>query len=484
MNVAVGHAHEHEYEGHADRLTRGTDHGLASSACHPHHVGDHPPERLPADRCLLGREAGGGAVAAVSVSFPFTFLAIALGAGMAIAGSTLIAQYFGAGNSAMANHVGAQTLLMVVLASVVFGSLGYWIAPGVLSLMGVEPEVLPGAVQFMRVSFVGLVFVFGFAMIQAVLRGVGEVHMPLYIVLGTVLLNFALDPIFIFGAGPIPAWGVAGAALATVGTQSLAAAAGLALLLSGRFGIRLQPHDFRPDLAFLKRAFLLGFPASVEQTARALGLTVMTFLVAGFGTVTVAAYGIGFSVLSFVIIPAMGLSMATSALVGQNIGAGQIDRAAAIARLSALISFTSLTAIGLVVFVLAAPIVKFFVPSDADVIAEGGAFLEIVDPSFGFIGLQLALTGVLRASGNMLATMVLALVSQWVLQFPIAYILSFHTGLGSEGIWWAFPASNTLTAAITLMWFLRGDWKRTRLTDEESVVEEVTEEILIEEGLH
>lgn len=435
------------------------------------------------DAFWVGR-LGGFAVAAVSVSFPFTFLAIALGAGMAIAGSTLIAQYFGAGNDSMVNHVAAQTLLMVALASVLFGSLGYWMAPGVLGLMGVEPEVLPGAVQFMRVSFVGLVFVFGFAMIQAVLRGVGEVQSLLHIVLGTVLLNFALDPIFIFGAGPIPASGVAGAALATVGTQSLAAAAGLALLLSGRFGIRLQPRDFRPDLAFFKRAFLLGFPASVEQTARALGLTVMTFLVASFGTVTVAAYGIGFNVLSFVIIPAMGLSMATSALVGQNIGAGQIDRAASIARLSALISFTSLTAIGLLVFALASPIVRFFVPSDADVIAVGGRFLQIVGPSFGFIGLQLALTGVFRASGNMLATMVLALVSQWVLQFPIAYVLSFHTGLGSEGIWWAFPASNPLTAAITMIWFLKGDWKRTRLTAEQSAVEEVTEEILIEEGLH
>ena len=84
----------------------------------------------------------------------------------------------------------------------------------------------------------------------------------------------------------------------------------------------------------------------------------------------------------------------------------------------------------------------------------------------------------------MLATMVLALVSQWVLQFPIAYILSFHTDMGSEGIWWAFPASNTLTAAITMVWFLKGDWKRTRLTAEESAVEEVSEEILIEEGLH
>ena len=247
------------------------------------------------DAFWVGR-LGAQAVAAVSVSFPFTFLMIALGAGMAIAGSTLIAQYYGARNWPMVNHVAAQTLLMVGLASVVFGSLGFWMAPGVLRLMGVEPDVMPGATQFMRVSFVGLVFVFGFAMIQAVLRGVGEVQKPLYIVLGTVVLNFALDPLLIFGIGPIPATGVAGAALATLGTQSLAAVAGLSLLLSGRYGIHLRSRDFRPDLPFFKRAFLLGFPASVEQTARALGLTVMTFLVASFGTVTIAAYGIGFNV--------------------------------------------------------------------------------------------------------------------------------------------------------------------------------------------
>ena len=108
----------------------------------------------------------------------------------------------------MVDHVAAQTLIMVVLASVAFGSLGYVMAPTVLRLMGVEPDVLLGAIQFLRVSFVGLVFVFSFAMIQAVLRGVGEVRGPVVIVLGTVLLNFALDPLLIFGAGPVPATGV------------------------------------------------------------------------------------------------------------------------------------------------------------------------------------------------------------------------------------------------------------------------------------
>ena len=131
------------------------------------------------DAFWVGR-LGGAAVAAVSVSFPVMFLSIALGMGFGIAGSTLVAQYVGAGNHRMVNHVAAQTLLMVAITSVVLGALGYVIAPGLLRWMGVGPEVYTGALQFMRVSFISLVTVSGFSMFQDVMRGVGQVTLPLY----------------------------------------------------------------------------------------------------------------------------------------------------------------------------------------------------------------------------------------------------------------------------------------------------------------
>lgn len=434
------------------------------------------------DAFWVGR-LGGAAVAAVSVSFPIIFLMIALGMGFGIAGSTLVAQYEGAGNSRMVNHVAAQTLLMVVLTSAVLGAVGYATAPGLLRLMGVAADVYPSAVQFMRISCVGLVVVFGFAMFQAVMRGIGEVTMPLYIVLGTVLLNFVLDPLFIFGWGPIPALGVAGAAWATIGTQTVAAAIGLGALLSGRYGIHLRWADFRPDWGYVKRAFNLGFPASIEQSARALGMTAMTFLIVTFGTAAIAAYGVGSNIFMFVLIPAMGLSMATAALVGQHIGAGKVERATRIAHLSAGIAFVSLTLVGILVYAFAEAIVAFFVPGDLPVIAEGARFLRIFGPSFGFIGLQLALIGVFRAAGQMVVAMMLALVSQWVLQFPLAYGLGKHTTYGLDGLWWAFPVSSVVTTLIALVFFLRGDWKRGRLTQEEKAVERASGEILVEEGV-
>lgn len=434
------------------------------------------------DAFWVGR-LGGDAVAAVSVSFPVIFVSIAIGMGFGIAGSTLVAQYMGAGNQQMVNHVAAQTLVMVAITSIVLGAIGYAIAPGLLHLMGVTPAVFAGALQFMRISFVSLVTVFGFAMFQAVLRGVGQVTLPLYITLGTVLLNFLLDPLFIFGWGPIPAEGVAGAAYATLGTQTLAAVIGISALLSGKYGIHLKWSDFTPDWSFVRRAFSLGFPATIEQSARGLGMTVMTFLIATFGTVAIASYGVGSNIFMFVLIPAMGLSMATSALVGQHIGAGKIARAIRIAHLSAGISFFGLTGIGILVFLFAHGIVAFFVPTDAAVIETGARFLRIFALSFGFLGLQLSLIGVFRAAGQMVTTMVLALISQWVLQFPMAYILGKHTSGGLDALWLAFPISMVISTLLAAGWFLKGDWKKGRLTGEALVAEEVTEEILIEEGV-
>ena len=128
-------------------------------------------------------------MAAVSVSFPVTFLVIALGSGLAMAGATLTSQYMGAGRQDLVTHVAAQTMIMVVITSVILGALGYVLAAYLLELLGVAPDVHDGALGFMRVSFVGVIFVFLYAMFQALMRGIGQTRMPLCIVRGTVILE-------------------------------------------------------------------------------------------------------------------------------------------------------------------------------------------------------------------------------------------------------------------------------------------------------
>ncbi|MBS0539364.1 MAG: MATE family efflux transporter [Proteobacteria bacterium] len=434
------------------------------------------------DAFWVGR-LGGAAVAAVSLSFPVMFLMFAVGAGLSIAGSTLIAQFVGAGNHKMVGHVAGQTLLMVIASALVLTVGGLLAAPALLRLMGVPPDVYDGALGFMRVSFVGLVFNFSFFVFNAIMRSIGRATLPVYIVLGTVCLNFVLDPLLIFGWGPVPAYGVMGAALATLFTQAIAAAIGIAVLRRGLHGIHVKRADLIPDLGHVKRAFFLGFPASVDMSARALGLMLMTFLVTSFGTTTLAAYGVGGTILQVIIIPAMGLSMAVSALAGQNIGAGNLDRAAAIGRLGAALGFGVLTVLGVLVFLFPTQLVSFFVPDDKAVIAEATTFLRIMALSWGFIGAQFALTGVFRASGNMVVNMMLTIVTLWVLQFPLAYVLSKHTSLGAEGIYWSTPVANILITLVAAAIYLHGGWRKKRLLDDEEVLTgKVSEEILSSES--
>ncbi|MCA9352030.1 MATE family efflux transporter [Patescibacteria group bacterium] len=434
------------------------------------------------DAFWVGR-LGGEAVAAVSVSFPIIFLMIALGAGFSIAGSTLVAQYTGARNDRMVNHVTAQTLIMVLLSAITLGIIGFVCAPGILRLIGVEPSVFNQALGFLRVSFVGMLFMFTFASFQSIMNAIGQTRIPTMIVFGTVLLNLLLDPLFIFGWGPIPGLGVMGAALATVGTQFLASLIGLIILLRGNYGIKLHLRDFTPDRTYIKRAFKLGFPASIEQSSRALGMSVLTFLVASFGTLSVAAYGVGGNVTMIVIIPAFGLSIAIGVLVGQNIGAGKIERAQAVAKLGQWLSFITLTVCGLLAFTFAHHIARFFVPGDADVIREGARFIQIMSFSFGLIGVQMAVNGILRAAGNMMAPMMMTIVSQWVVLFPLAYILSKHTDFGITGLWYAFPIANVIMVVIALVWFNKIPWQTKNLTKEDHEEIRATQEILIEEGV-
>jgi putative MATE family efflux protein len=434
------------------------------------------------DAFWVGR-LGAEAVAAVSVSFPVTFLVITLGSGLAIAGATLAAQYMGAGRQDMVNHVAAQTMMMVFFSSVVLGGIGYYMSPHLLHWLGIAPEVFDGALSFMRVSFIGIIFVFLYAMFQALMRGVGQTKMPLLIVLGTVLMNFLLDPLFIFGWRHLPAQGVRGAALATLTTQGLAALFGMIIFMEGRHGIQLKWRDLRPDFTYIKRAFLLGLPGSIELSTRGVGLIVMTFLVAQFGTITIASYGVGANSLQFVTIPAMGLSMAVSTLVGQNIGAGNLQRASRATVLGASWGFVILTGAGVIAFLFAPQLVAFLVPGDPEVIANGAQFLRISCLAWGGIGVQLCMVSTFRASGNMMISMSIALVSQWLVQFPLAYWLAKHTALHATGLWWSFPVTNVVVAIFAAAWFRRGTWQKKRLTEEVTEVTKVTDEAIAEDGL-
>ena len=420
------------------------------------------------DSFWVGR-LGGAALASVSICSPIIFLAIALGVGFAIAGSTLVAQYFGAKNYSMVSHSAAQTLLLITFISLIFSSLGYIFAPQILQLMGANSEIFAMALGFLRVSFLAVIFNFSFFMFQSIMRSIGRPQIPVLIVAMTALLNFFLDPLFIFGWKAIPGFGVQGAAVATLFTQGIAAIIGLAILFGGKYGVDLKIKHFAPDFKFMKKAFWIGLPTSIEQSSRNFVMTLIVSLVASFGTTAVASYGAGVNINQVAIMVGVGLAIANGTLVGQNIGAKRLDQAIKISKISALMSFVVLSFLGVLSFIFSKNLISFFIPHDPMVIQGGSNMIRIVALSFGFVGLHMSFSNVFSAAGLTKIPMYLTIFSQWFFQIPLSYFLSKHTQLGVNGIWIALPLTNIIASFMAYILYLKGSWKNSKLIEHDIV---------------
>ncbi len=416
------------------------------------------------DTFWLGR-IGADAVAAVSLSFPLLFLVLSIGAGLTLAGTVMVARYQGAENQKMVDFSSSQSVFLIFLTSIVLAIVSYFAAGPLMKVIGAGPDIIEDSTTYFEVSSLGFVFLFIFFIFQSLMRGIGNVMLPVYIVLCTVILNAVLDPLFIYGYGPIKGYGVAGAAVASVITQAVAATIGLVILFRGKHGIKISLSSMYFNMENLKRTFNLGLPASIEQSTRALGMTFMMVIVTSFGSDIVAAYGIGARMLSFIVVPALGLGIATTSLVGQNIGALKIKRAEKVARLSAKLAFFGFTGLGLIMFMVAEPLTAFFIPDDPQVIKDGALFIKIMSISFGFLGLQQVMNGTFNGAGFTKASMFISIMSLWLVRFPLAYVLANTLGYGPEGIWWSFPISNFIAGIVAFIYFKTGYWKKRLIRD-------------------
>ncbi|MBP1986319.1 MATE family efflux transporter [Halolamina salifodinae] len=431
-----------------------------------------------ADTFWLGQYST-DALAAISFAFPMVFLLISLGMGISVAGSVLVAQYTGAGKDREAEYAASQTVTFAVIASALLGGVGFFFVEEFLRLMGASEDVLPLATQYMEVVAVGLVFMFGFSVFIALMRGYGDTITPMLVMFGSVVLNIAIDPFLINGwtlveGAPLlgtitfPEMGIQGAAIATVFSRSLALAVGLAIMFRGNRGVEINFRDMAPDLSYLRRLVRIGIPASIEGTGRALSMNLLLFIVASFSDPVVAAYGIGTRVFSVVFLPAIAVARGVETMTGQNMGAGKPERAEQAAGLAAKVLFGVLSIAGVVVFVFPEPIVSVFVGADqadaAQVIQVGAQFLRIVALTFGFIGIMRAYTGSFRGAGKTLTAAAISVLTLGVIRFPIAWITA--EPLGETGIWLSFAVSNVLGAAIAYALYKRGTWRESDLTEE------------------
>lgn len=410
------------------------------------------------DAFWLGR-LGTAAVAAPGMAWPILFFFMSFAGGFQAAGSTFVAQHFGAGDRRGAEESAGQLLGFLWILSVILGALGYGLAPTVLRLIRAPEEVFPYALTYLRIECMGLPIMFVAQAFGGFMVGLGQTRFLMYINASSLLLNAVLDPVFIFGWGPIPAWGVAGAAWATVLSRAVVAAVGLGILFSGKRGLRLSLRDLWPRLSRVLPILRVGLPNVLDQASTSFGFVVMMGLVAGFGTTVVAAYTVGNRIINLINVVSWGAGSALVAMIGQNLGAENYERAAQVARRGITATFLALVGLYGVTLLLRRPMFAMFV-SDPNVIQEGVWYIAIFGISIPFFGLFDASAAVFRGAGHTVPPMIMAIVRLWGLRVFLAWLFGYQLGFGTTGMWVGMTLSNVLAGIALVLWLRHGTWKR------------------------
>ncbi len=410
-----------------------------------------------ADTYFLGK-LGPEAISAPSVSFSIVFFMIIFGSGFSMAGTTLISQAKGKGDEERINFYVSQVFLMLSILSVIIMAAGILGADYLLIAMQVPRDILPTVATYLRIIFIGMPLMFMSFVLRATLQGVGDSVTPMKIQIITVIVNVILDPILIFGLGPVPALGVAGAAIATIIARGVSMVMVLRILITGKRGIKLERKYLKPDPTAWRLIIKIGLPSSVGGGISALGFTVMQGLVNTYGAAVIAAFGVGNRIIGLFNMPAQGISQATAVLVGQCLG--RKDHKAAEQTVSyGILTILLFVVSGMVVtFFYGNSVTRFFI-DDPEVISYGAQLFRVVSLSVVFFCLFTVINGAFQGGGDTKPIMVFNILRLWGLRIPLALLLTQVFEMGPVGIWWAMCISNILVAAGNYMLYRTGRWK-------------------------
>jgi putative MATE family efflux protein len=408
------------------------------------------------DAYFLGK-LGEAELSAPTIAFPVIFFLILFGIGFSMAGTTLIAQAKGKGDDARVDFYLGQSTTILTVTAVVIAVAGVALSGPLLRLLQTPGEVFGFTRDYTVIIFSGMPFMFGFLILQSAMQGIGRTMVPLWIQLGTVAFNIALDPLLIFGIGPFPAWGVSGAATATVIARGLSSVVAVALLVRGRHGLRLRAVNLRPQRESVRLFLRIGLPSSLGQALTALGFTVLQGIVNSFGAPVIAAFGVANRLIGLFNMPALGVSRAVTTLVGQHLGARQQEEARSFVYTGVGVIQSFLIPAMVLAFFFGGGFIRFFV-NDPETIAYGAELFRIVAPSVVAFGFFHAFIGAFQGAGDTKPVMYFNVARLWLLRLPLSWLLALSLGLGPEGIWWSMFLSNSISAAAAIYWFSRGKW--------------------------
>ena len=412
----------------------------------------------------VGRFLGEAALTATSNANIILFFLLGVVFGISMANTIMIGQAVGARDVDEARRVVGTSTTFFVALSVLASALGYFYTPDILAAMRTPPDAAPLAVAYLRIIFLALPFMYFYNFVMMTLRGAGDSRTPFWFMLLSVVLDVVLNPVLIFGVGPIPAMGIAGSALATLIAQLASLAAMMALLYRRRHFLLLHRGQLAllvPDPAILRALVVKGLPMGLQMVVISSSAIVMMALVNAYGSQTTAAYGVASQLWTYVQMPALAVGASVSSMVAQNVGAGLWQRVARITRMGLLFNVAMTGALVALIYLFNRHSLGLFLGTDGVAIGIAQHINVVVLWSFILFGFTIVIFGTVRATGAVMAPLVILFLSMWVIRLPFAWALGPR--IGADAIWWSFPLGSVVSLALALGYYRFGNWRGSRI---------------------
>ena len=432
------------------------------------------------DHALVGHLVGYKANAAIGVSWQIFIVVIVFISSLFTGMSVLVARFAGAGDEEKVNRTVYQAFLTAVFIALgVMAPIGYFVSPSLLNFVQAAPDVKAEALPFIRIMFV---FSFGmmvFFMLSTALRSAGDARTPMMLGITMTVLNLVLNVVLIRGLGPIPALGTAGAAIGTCIASGAVAVYALGKLWSGDWVVSIPRGEpgqsflqrFGPDWGIIKAIFRFGLPTGIQGIAMNIGGVFMLSFIGSLAqsAAAQAAFAVAYSELfSLITWTAVGLMGAAAAVAGQNLGAGNPDRADAAVHVAARFGFAGALFVGLFFLFFPRQLLAIFGMNEPDVVEIGVGLLRMLSLSGLFIAVALTYTGGLQGTGDTRSPLYISIISQIVVPLGTCFVIQRTSTLDPIDIWIAILAGHATRCLLSVVRFKQGRWRSIAVNIESS----------------
>jgi putative MATE family efflux protein len=379
-----------------------------------------------------------------------------------MAATAVVARRTGEKDSDAAAHTAVQSLYVALVLAMAIAVTGIILAPDLLALMGASAEVVDNGHIYTRIMLGSNLIVMLLFLINGIFRGAGDAAIAMRSLWIANILNILLCPLLINGLGPIPALGLKGAALATTIGRGTGVCYQLYHLFGGKGLIRITARHIAPDLSVIWKLVKIAAGGTAQLLINTVSWIFLVRLIARFGEDAVAGYTIAIRIVIFTLLPAFGMANAAASLVGQNLGAGQPDRAETSVWRAAFFNMVFLGLISIFFFLAARPVVMIFT-SETAIVVQAAECLQLVSIGYIFYAYGMVLSQSFNGAGDTRTPTLINLVGFWVLQIPMAWILAVNYSMGPAGVFWAIAIAESCIAVAAIVIFRKGWWKRVKV---------------------